>query len=251
MSEKRIVLVTGGGSGMGRAIVERFAENGDIVYAMGRREQPLETLVQKFPKNVRALQGDITDPESLQRAVEVLYKNGKGLDVLVNCAGSTGKVEANLPLSKALAHWNKIIMTNLSGTFLTTYAVLGLIRKPGGRIVNITSLAAFAGSSQEGGEAYAAAKSGVHGLTRTLVRQLGPKGITVNCVSPGVVQDTEFFGGVSISPDRAALMLPFIPAGRLGKPDDVAAAVFFLASEEAAYVNGDIVNVNGGQQFGR
>jgi len=251
MSKQRIVLVTGGGSGMGRAIVEKFADNGDIVYAMGRREQPLETLVKKFPKHVRALPGDITDPKSLRKAVEVLYKTGKGLDVLVNCAGSAGHVEDDQPLEKALDQWNKIITTNLSGTFLTTYAFLPLIRKPGGRIINITSLAAFAGSSRPGGEAYAAAKSGVHGLTRTLVRQLGPQGITVNCVSPGVIQDTEFFGGVSISPDRAALLLPFIPAGRLGKPADVAAAVFYLASEEAVFVNGDILQVNGGQQFGR
>jgi 3-oxoacyl-[acyl-carrier protein] reductase len=251
MSEMRIVLVTGGGSGMGRAIVERFAENGDVVYAMGRREQPLETLVKKFPKNVRALQGDVTDSKSLSNAVEVLYKAGKGLDVLVNCAGSAGHIEDDLPLGKALEQWNKVIAVNLSGTFLTTYAFLPLIRKPGGRIINITSTAAFAGSSRPGGEAYAAAKAGIHGLTRTLVRQLGPKGITVNCVSPGVVQNTEFFGGVSISPDRAALMLPFIPAGRLGKPEDVAAAVFYVASNEAGYVNGDILNVNGGQQFGR
>ncbi|MBC7581803.1 SDR family oxidoreductase [Aeromicrobium sp.] len=251
MKKQRIVLVTGGGSGIGKAVVERFAENGDIVYALGRREQPLETLVRAYPKHVRALPADITDPESVGKAVQVIYKAGKGLDVLVNCAGSSGAVEADLPLHKALAHWNKIITTNLSGVFLVTYAFIPLIPKPGGRIVNVSSLAALAGSSQPGGEAYAAAKAGLHGLTRTLVRKLGPQGITVNCVAPGVVEDTQFFGGGSISQDRAALMLPFIPSGRLGKPADVASAVFYLASDEASFVNGDIMHVNGGQQFGR
>lgn len=251
MSEQRIVLVTGGGSGMGRAIVEKFAENGDIVYAVGRREQPLETLVKQYPDNVRSLQCDVTDPASVSKVVEKLYKADEGLDVLVNCAGSAGHVEPDSSLEKALADWNNIIISNLSGTFLMTYACTPLLRKPGGRIINITSLAAFAGSSQVGGEAYAAAKAGIHGMTRTLVRRLAPQGITVNCVSPGVIEDTEFFQGASISKDRAAMLLPFIPAGRLGKPADVAATVFYLASDEASFVNGDIINVAGGQVFGR
>lgn len=236
---------------MGKAVVQRFAKNGDIVYALGRRQQPLETLVQEHPKQVRALVADVTDPVSLGKAVEVLYKNGKGLDVLVNCAGSAGHVEQGVPLYKVLEQWNQVMAANLTGSFLATYAFVPIMKKPGGRIVNITSLAAFAGSSRPGGEAYAAAKSGIHGMTRTLVRSLGPHGITVNCVSPGVVEDTEFFGGGLISQDRAALMLPFIPTGRLGKPADVAAAVFYLASDEASFVNGDILQVNGGQQFGR
>lgn len=247
----RIVVVTGGGSGIGKATVERFADNGDIVYVLGRRDQPLETLAKRYPKQVRALPADITDPVSIGKAVEALYKAGAGLDVLVNCAGSSGRVEQDLPLYKAKEQWDNVIATNLTGTFLVTYGFLPLLRKPGGRIINITSLAASTGSSSIGGEAYAAAKAGVHGLTRTLVRRLAPQGITVNCVSPGLIDDTQFFGGGSVPRDRAASALPFIPAGRLGTPGDVASAVFYLASEDAGYINGDIINVNGGQQFGR
>jgi 3-oxoacyl-[acyl-carrier protein] reductase len=251
MSKQRIVLVTGGGTGIGKATVELFANNGDIVYAAGRREQPLQTLQQKYPKNVRALQLDITDPASVQEAVQVIYKAGQGLDVLVNCAGSSGHVDPNQSLAKALKQWSSVISTNLNGAFLVTYALLPLLATPGGRIVHVTSSAAFAGSSRLGGEAYAAAKAGIHGMMRTQVRQLAPKGVTVNCVSPGFTVETDFFGGAPVSQDRIQSALPTIPAGRIGKPEDSAAAIFFLASKQAGYINGDIVNVNGGQQFGR
>jgi len=250
MSTQRVVLVTGGGSGMGKAIALKFAANGDYVYIMGRRLQPLETVAKEYPDNIKALEVDITNPQSVSLAIKAIYKHHPTVHVLVNCAGSAGHIDANLSLDKALEKWNSVIAANLSGTFLMTYACLPLIAKPGGRIVHVTSLAAFAGSSQSGGEAYSAAKAGVHGLMRTLVRQLAPQGVTVNCVSPGVIEGTGFFGA-AISPDRRMMMLPNIPAGRLGKPDDIAPAVFYLASDEAAFVNGDILQVNGGQQFAR
>ena len=246
----RVVLVTGAGSGMGKAIALKFAANGDYVYAMGRRAQPLETVAKQFPKNIEALPVDITDPKSISEAIKIIYKKHSTVHVLVNCAGSAGHIEPNEPLHMALEKWNSVVSVNLNGTFLMTYAVLPLIARPGGRIINVTSLAAFAGSSRAGGEAYSAAKAGVHGMMRTLVRQLAPQGVTVNCVAPGVIEDTEFFGG-HLPEDRRMLMLSNVPTGRLGKPDDVAPAVFYLASDEASFVNGDILHVNGGQQFAR
>ena len=250
MSKQRIVVVTGGGSGMGKATVELFVANGDFVYIIGRRGTALDVVEKSHPKQVIGFQGDVTKPADVQSFVSYITAKHKIVDVLVNNAGSSGHVDEGLPLETAMDKWKSVVDANLNSVFLMIYALRPFLKRPGGRIINVSSLAAFAGSSRVGGEAYSAAKSGIHGLTRTLVRQLGPEGITVNCVAPGFVESTDFFGG-PIDKDRAAAAIAITPARRLGTPEDIAHAVFYLASDKASFVNGEILNVNGGQQFSR
>jgi NAD(P)-dependent dehydrogenase (short-subunit alcohol dehydrogenase family) len=248
LDEKRTVVVTGGGSGIGRAIARRFAETGDTVYVLGRRPANLDETASGFA-TIIPVTTDITDLEAVEAARSRIVGGSGAIDVLVNCAGGSARIEEGLPLVEAVQTWNRLITLNLTGTFIMTYALKQHIRRPGGRVINMTSSAAFAGSGR-GGEAYAAAKSGVHGLSRTLVHQLSPQGITVNCVAPGLVEGTEFFAPAAAE-DLIERVIATTPAGRSGRPEDVAAAVFYLASNEASYVTGQILHVNGGKQFSR
>lgn len=131
-----------------------------------------------------------------------------------------------------------------------TVAISPLLRRPGGRIINISSIAAYTGGSKAGNLAYAAAKSGLHGLTFSTARELSSQGITVNAIAPGIILDTDFFGG-ELSSDRVNQTIAQVPAGRTGTPEDIAYAAGFLASPEASYINGEILNVNGGWLFGK
>ncbi len=247
---KRVIIVTGGGSGMGELIAKRFAANGDFVYIIGRDLDKLEAVAKTNSDLLIPVRADLSKPEEVERVVTVVSEKHESINVLVNCAGTSGHVEPDQKLSDAKTAWDDILSNNLTSAFLMIYAFRPLLKRPGGRIINITSSAAFAGSSRVGGEAYAAAKAAIHGMTRTLVRQLGPEGITVNCVAPGFVMKTDFFK----TPPPKELIDSFVsrtPAGRVGYPEDIAPAVFYLASDEASFVNGEILNVNGGQQFSR
>jgi len=246
----RTVLVTGGGSGMGKAIAELFAKNGDHVYILGRREDQLKSVVAASAGKISSFTADLSKPQEVEAARKQILSKHKEIDVLVNCAGASGGVEHGLSLEAALEAWQGVMANNLTTAFLMTYAFRPHLKRPGGRIINVTSMAAFAGSSRVGGEAYAAAKSAIHGMMRTLVRQLAPEGVTINCVSPGYIDNTDFFGGKTLHEARIVAESQ-IPAGRTGQPEDIAPGVFYLASDEASFVNGEILNINGGQQFSR
>lgn len=252
MSEQRIVVVTGGGSGMGRAIALRFAEAGDRVYIIGRRVDQLEKVAAESP-NIEGVAGDVTDVEAVNEAVNKIVQKHKTINVLVNCAGGNTKVSDDVDLAGANRAWKSIIDVNLTGTFNVIFAFLPHLVRPGGRVVNITSLAAFSGSSNPGvsGQAYSAAKAGVHGMSRTLVSSLAPEGITINCVAPGIIDHTGFFGPQGMADERRRVNIARTPAGRLGEPNDIAAGVFYIASDEASFVNGEVLNINGGIVFGR
>lgn len=250
MKTGRVVIVTGGGSGIGKAIAEIFAQNGDNVYILGRRKHSLEVVSAKYPDKIFTIKADVSNPKEVEVARQQILAAHPAVDVLVNCAGASGSVAHGLNLEAALEAWEGILANNLTSTFLMTYAFRPHLKRPGGRIINITSMAAFAGSSRVGGEAYAAAKSAIHGMSRTLVRQLAPEGITINCVSPGFISNTDFFGGKILHQARIAAEAQ-IPAGRTGQPEDIAPGVFYLASDEASFVNGEILQINGGQQFSR
>jgi 3-oxoacyl-[acyl-carrier protein] reductase len=248
----RVVIVTGGGTGIGKAIVERFAENGDIVFALGRHEAALKQVASSLKgKEVHAVACDVTKPNDNEAAIKQVVDAHKHIDVLVNCAGAGSGLRNGMSLENAKKEWDRTIDVNLTGTFLMIYATKPHLNKAAGRIINISSIAALQGSSQDGGEAYAAAKSGIHGLVRTLVKELAPHGITVNSVAPGFIQNTQFFANDAGSADRVKSAAARIPAGRVGEPQEIASGVFFIASDEASYINGDILNINGGWQFGR
>ena len=236
---------------MGRAIAERFAKNGDFVYIVGRRKEVLDTVVKENPDyKITAVPADVTDPTSIHALVKMIQKDHKEVDVLINNAGGSGHIQEGLKLDEALQKWNEVIATNLTSAFLMVYAFKPMLARPGGRVINISSLSAFAGSSRVGGEGYSAAKAGLHGMSRTLVRVLAPEGITVNCIAPGLIDETEFFGD-TLTPERKAGILKTTPAGTLGVPADIVEGAFYLASEGASFVNGDILNINGGAQFSR
>ncbi len=205
--DPRVAVVTGGGTGIGRAVAATCAKQGDKVVILGRRA------------------------EVLQRTAEELGVRG---------------IDQGAPLEEAERVWDEVVGANLKGAFLMAWAALPHLRRPGGRIVNVSSVAAFTGR----GGAYTAAKAGVAGLTYWLALDLGPQGITVNAVAPGFIEDTEFFGGGLTAEGRRSRVSQ-IPACRPGRPEEVAAAIAWLAAPEAAYVNGEVHHVNGGWLFGR
>ncbi len=250
MNHKRTAVITGGGTGIGFAISERMLELDTDVIIIGRRESVLIDAANKLGGNVRFIQADVSNRAEVENAVRLISDMTDTIDVLVNNAGFGEGITTSKPLPEAEAVWDRVVSANLKGAFLMTVAISPLLRRPGGRIINISSIAAYTGGSKAGNLAYAAAKSGLHGLTFSTARELSSQGITVNAIAPGIILDTDFFGG-ELSSDRINQTISQIPAGRTGTPKDIAYAAGFLASPEASYINGEILNVNGGWLFGK
>ena len=251
-SSPRVAVVTGAGTGIGRAIATAFAADGATVVLLGRRPEVLAEAAgaagQDAPGRVCWRACDVSDPDQVEAFVAWLTDDVcDTVDVLVNNAGGTGgALAAESTCTDAARFAHDVLATNLVGAYLMVHAARPLLRRPGGRILNVSSIAAFRG----GGDLYSAAKAGLVGLTYALARELAPEGITVNAVAPGLVLGTEFFGA-GIADERRQRILAETPAGRAGEPVDVAAAVRYLASPEASFVTGEVLHVNGGQVFGR
>jgi 3-oxoacyl-[acyl-carrier protein] reductase len=240
-------MITGGGTGIGRAIAAAFAGCGDVIVITGRREEALERAAREIEGDVRPRKMDVSRPDSVEAGIQWLVKTvSPTIDVLVNNAGGIlPDDELKAPLDEAARLWDDQVDSNLKGSFLVTVAALPHLRRPGGRIINMSSIAAFRG----GGVAYSAAKAGVVGLTYALARELGGDGISVNAVAPGLVLETEFFGD-RMTPQRLERTVGQTPLGRAGAPADIAATVLHLASDAAAFVTGQVLHVNGGWHFG-
>jgi acetoacetyl-CoA reductase len=237
----QVALVTGGGRGIGRAICERLIGRGVRVAAgYSRNADAAKELQQKFADaDVSIHQGNIGEAADCERVVkEVMDRYGQ-LDVLVNNAGIT--VDKTVR-KMSFDDWNRVIQVNLSGAFYMSSTALPIMLEQGsGRIINISSVIGEKGSIGQAN--YAAAKSGLFGLTMTLALETAEKGITVNAVTPGYIE-TDMFGDV---PDKIReSIVSQIPTGRLGKPDEVARVVEFLADPESSYITGAVYNVNGG-----
>ncbi len=234
----RRALVTGASGGIGAAIARALHARGAEVILTGRRADALRALADELGERVTVEVGDVTDPAFAEALVAAAEKAG-GLDILVNNAGIT---RDGLALRMKDEDWQAVLDTNLTSAFrLSRAALRGMMRRRFGRIVNIGSVVGATGNP--GQVNYAAAKAGLVGMTKALAAEVASRGITVNCVAPGFIETamTEALG----DRQRAALA-ERIPAGRLGRPGDVAAAVVYLASEEAAYVTGHTLHVNGG-----
>lgn len=241
----RTVVVTGGGSGIGRAIAERFAAGGDEVVIIGRREELLRgvaaDLGARHGVRVAALACDLADPGQVEAALSRLPDR---IDVLVNSAGSREPLAGSGPRG-VLARWRGDFERNVLTAVLLTESVRDRLTPDGGRIVTVSSLAAL-----RGGGSYGAAKAALHAWNHSLAAQLGPQGVTCNIVAPGTVAGTEFFGARLNDAEltrRAGRTL----VGRVGRPSDVASAVVFLASPDAGFITGEILQCNGGELLGR
>jgi 3-oxoacyl-[acyl-carrier protein] reductase len=236
----QVALVTGTSRGIGRAIALDLAERGVKVIGTATSEAGAAGITEALaPHGGKGVVLDVRDAAACESVIDAVQKEFGALNILVNNAGIT---QDTLAMRMRDEDWGAVIDTNLSAVFRLARGVLrGMIKARGGRIVNITSVV---GSSGNAGQAnYAAAKAGVAGMTRALAREVGSRSITVNCVAPGFI-DTDMTK--SLSSTQVDALTAQIPLGRLGKPEDIAAAVTFLCSPQAAYITGTTLHVNGG-----
>ena len=241
MTAPRVALVTGASRGIGRAIAHALARDGFRVIGTATTPAGAESITAALAASPgsRGIVLDVTDTPAAEAAVEQIVRDDGGLHVLVNNAGIT---RDGLSMRMKDADWDAVLDTNLSALFRLTRAVIRpMMKQRHGRIVSITSVV---GASGNAGQAnYAAAKAGVAGMTRSLARELGSRGITVNCVAPGFIA-TDMTDALSDA--QRSTLLTQIPLGRLGEPADVAEAVSFLAGDRAAWITGTELHVNGG-----
>ena len=239
----KVAVVTGGGRGIGQAVSLRLAQLGAkvVVNYVNRPDSALVTVsqIETTGGMARALQFDVADSKAVLYAIQTIASEEGRLDILVNNAGIT---RDGLLMKMKEEDWDAVLDTNLKGAFCCIKAVSRVMMKQRwGRIVNVSSVIGFAGNA--GQVNYASAKAGLIGLTKSVAREFASRGITVNAVAPGYIE-TEMTDG--LSPELTAKVLAEIPLARLGNPADVAAAVAYLVSDDAAYVTGQCLHVNGG-----
>lgn len=240
---RKIVLVTGASRGIGRAIAERFAEEGCFVIGTATTEKGAELIEEYLEESGgigRVL--DVRDDEAIDKLFEEIDSVYGSVNVLVNNAGVT---KDGLLMRMKDEDWLGVIDTNLTSIYrMSRRAVRGMMKARFGRIINITSVVGQMGNA--GQTNYAASKAGVEGFTKALAREIGSRGVTVNCVAPGFVETdmTE-----KIDERLLNSMLDAVPVGRMGQPEEIAAAVAFLASDDASYITGAVLAVNGGMHM--
>jgi len=250
------VVVSGGGTGIGRAIAARFAEDGDRVVVVGRRASALDAAAAEINSAVggalvTTVAADLSEPDQVERARDEIIAAHGQVDVLVNNAG--GNVEIGAPadtvagVAGAAWHWLGNFRSNVLTTVLLTEALKDRLADQGGRVILLSSIAAFRGS---GTGSYAGTKAALHPYSFDLAAELGPRGITVNTVAPGYIQGTEFFRG-RMSAELEQSLISKTALKRGGTTGDVADVVHWLASPRAQHVTGEIVQLNGGELIGR
>ena len=238
-----IALVTGASRGIGKAIAERLVADGATVIGTATSENGAKAISDYLQGSGEGKVLNVADPDSMQALLADISQKHGAVDILVNNAGIT---RDNLLMRMKDDEWQSIMDTNLTSIFKMSKAVLrGMMKKRKGRIINIGSVV---GSTGNAGQAnYAAAKAGVIGFSMSMAREVASRGITVNVVSPGFI-DTDMTK--ALTADQKESIFKDIPANRLGDPKEIAATVGFLASDDAAYITGETIHVNGGMYMG-
>jgi 3-oxoacyl-[acyl-carrier protein] reductase len=243
----QIALVTGGSRGIGRAVVKAFAAEGAKVAVVYRgSKEAAESLVTEVAQTggvARALQADVADPAAAQACVEQVEKEWGPVDILVNNAGV---IQDDLFVRMEPAAWDKVLQTNLGGTYNFCRAVAyAMMRRRSGRIINVSSVAAeYVNPGQTN---YAASKGAINAFTRALAVELASRGVTVNAIAPGFIE-TDM--SAAVRNKAGDLIKKFIPMRRIGAPEDVARVAVFLASDDSAYITGQVLTVDGGLSLG-
>jgi 3-oxoacyl-[acyl-carrier protein] reductase len=241
-----VALVTGASQGIGRACALKLAKCSASVALVARNQQKLEEVAREITQadgGIRAFAADVENEEQLKAAFKAAVAEFGKIDILVNNAGIT---RDQLIMRMKRADWDAVLSTNLTAAYLCTQQAIGsMLKQRWGRIINITSV--FGQMGQAGQANYAASKAGLIGLTMAVAREIGSRNITCNAVAPGFIE-TAMTSALSDEIRHSALKM--IPLNRIGTPEEVANCVAFLASEEAGYITGHVLNVNGGMLMG-
>jgi 3-oxoacyl-[acyl-carrier protein] reductase len=243
---ERVALVTGASQGIGRACALKLASAGASVAVAARNQEKLDELVNEISGTggkAAAFAVDVNDEEQIKSAIKAAITQFGKVDILVNNAGIT---RDQLVLRMKRADWDAVLQTNLTSAYLCIQQVMSsMLKQRWGRIINITSV--FGQMGQAGQANYAASKAGLIGLTMAIAREVGSRNITCNAVSPGFIETAMT---AMLGDEFKQTAAKQIPLGRVGAPEDVASAVAFLASDEASYITGHVLNVNGGLLMG-
>ena len=237
--ENKNILVTGASGGIGNSIIQKLNDHGANILASGTRLEKLEELKNKF-NNIKVLKFDISQNEKIEEFIENVSNelNGK-IDCVINNAGIT---KDNLAIRMSLDEWKKVLDINLTSTFLISkFAIKKMLKNKKGKIINITSVVGHTGNL--GQSNYTASKAGIIAMSKSLSLEYAKKNINVNCISPGFIE-TPMTDKIDDKFKEA--IISKIPSGKLGKPEDIANAVLFLASDLSDYINGETLHVNGG-----
>ena len=233
------VLVTGASGGIGKAIAIELSSSGADLCLTGRNKSELENLQKIIGGNCQIIISDLSNSEGISNLADQAQDIMGQIDILVNNAGIT---KDNLFMRMSEDDWNEVININLNSIFkLTKQLIKGMIKRRYGRIINITSVIGVAGGA--GQSNYSASKAGIIAMSKSLAQEVGSRSVTVNSIAPGFVETNMT---AELSDDRKEDILRSISVGRLGKPDDIAGAVCFLASDKASYITGQTIHINGG-----
>ena len=233
------VLVTGASGGIGKAIAIELSSNGADLCLTGRNKSELESLQKLIGGNCEIIISDLSKSEGIDELANSAQEKMGQIDILINNAGIT---RDNLFMRMSEEDWNEVINVNLNSIFkLTKHLIKGMIKRRYGRIINITSVIGVAGGA--GQSNYSASKAGIIAMSKSLAQEVGSRSVTVNSIAPGFIETNMT---AELSDDRKQEILNSISLGRLGKPDDIAGAVCFLASDKASYITGQTIHINGG-----
>lgn len=233
------VLVTGASGGIGKAIAIELSSNGADLCLTGRNKSELESLQKLIGGNCEIIISDLSKSEGIDDLANSAQEKMGQIDILINNAGIT---RDNLFMRMSEEDWNEVINVNLNSIFkLTKHLIKGMIKRRYGRIINITSVIGVAGGA--GQSNYSASKAGIIAMSKSLAQEVGSRSVTVNSIAPGFIETNMT---AELSDDRKQEILNSISIGRLGKPDDIAGAVCFLASDKASYITGQTIHINGG-----